>query len=244
MLQGLPKIIQPYEQRVLRHQLGVFRAMVEAPTRNKKDRPTVIKLPLVEITAGGGVGRDLGTREVPIAEGPLILNLWQSPPPTILEEEVDPDKIDGAPWRYVEKERADPLLASVAKEEDVDGVGIVLPPVNRLDYLRSLAKTAHAFAVAKLGIDGFEPFLGEIILNRSDELARFVGDMPGVASLEGPSGHSFKITLGQTPPELGSAGGLLVVFMQYWAELGCPPHLVVVGRPLIDMDAHFADKPA
>ncbi len=218
--------------------------MVEAPTRNKKDRPTVIKLPLVEITAGGGVGRDLGTREVPIAEGPLILNLWQSPPPTILEEEVDPDKIDGAPWRYVEKERADPLLASVAKEEDVDGVGIVLPPVNRLDYLRSLAKTAHAFAVAKLGIDGFEPFLGEIILNRSDELARFVGDMPGVASLEGPSGHSFKITLGQTPPELGSAGGLLVVFMQYWAELGCPPHLVVVGRPLIDMDAHFADKPA
>lgn len=236
--------IQPYEQRVLRHQLGVFRAMVEAPTRNKKDRPTVIKLPLVEIMAEGGVGRALGTREIPIAEGPLILNLWQSPPPTILEEKVDPAKADGAPWRYIEKERADPFLARVANEEGVSGVGIVLPPVNRLDYLRSLAKTAHAFAVAELGIEGFEPFLEDIILNRSDELARFVGDMPGVASLEGPSGHSFKITLGQTPPELGAAGGLLVVFMQYWAELGCPPHLVVVGRPLIDMDAHFADKSA
>jgi hypothetical protein len=238
------KIIQPYEQRVLRHQLGVFRAMVEAPTRKKKGRPKVIKLPLVEILAGGSVGRDLGTREIPIAEGPLILNLWQSPPPAILGEEIDPANADGAPWRYIEKERADPFLAKVAKEEDVEGVGIVLSPVSRLDYLRSLAKTAHAYVVAELGIDAFEPFLNEIILNRSDDLARFVGDMPGVASLEGPSGHSFKITLGQTPPELGAAGDLIVVFMQFWAELGCPPHLVVVGRPLIDMEAHFAARQA
>ena len=81
-------IILPYEQSVLRHQLGVFRAMVEAPTRNKKDRPKTIRLPLVEVDARGGAGRDFGTREIPIADGPLILNLWQSPPPTILGEEI------------------------------------------------------------------------------------------------------------------------------------------------------------
>lgn len=238
------KIIQPYEQRVLRHQLGAFRAMVEAPTRKKKERPKVIKLPLVEISAKGSVGRELGTREIPIAEGPLILNLWQSPPPTILGEDIDPAKVDGAPWRYIEKEKADPFLAEVAKEEGVEGVGIVLPPVSRLDYLRFLAKTAHAYAVAELGNEAFEPFLNDIILNRSDDLARFVGDMSGVASLEGPSGHTFKIMLGQTPTELSAAGGLIVVFMQFWAELGSPPHLVVVGRPLIDMGAHFDAKQA
>jgi len=236
------KIIQPYEQRVLRHQLGVFRAMVEAPSRKKKDRPKVIKLPLVEIGASGAAGRYLGTREIPIADGPLILNLWQSPPPSILGEEIDPARADGAPWRFIEASKADPILKMAAEEEGVEAAGIVLPTVNRLDYLRSLAKTAHAYAAAELGIDSFEPFLTDIILNRSDELSRFVGDMPGVASMEGPTGHSFKITLGQTPPELGAAGGLIVVFMQLWADLGSPPHLVVVGRPLIDMDAHFAAR--
>lgn len=238
------QVVQPYEQRVLRHQLGVFRAMVEAPTRKKKDRPTMIRLPFVEIRASGRPGRDLGAREIPIAEGPLMLNLWRSPPPAILGEDIDPTEADGAPWRFIEATKAAPILKKVAEEEGVEAAGIVLPPVNRLDYLRSLAKTAHAYVAAELGIDSFEPFLTDIILNRSDELSRFVGDIPGVATIEGPTGHSFKITLGQTPLELGTAGGLIVVFMQFWAELGSPPHLVVVGRPLIDMDAHFATSRA
>ncbi|VXC80647.1 hypothetical protein SPHINGO8AM_230023 [Sphingomonas sp. 8AM] len=70
----------------------------------------------------------------------------------------------------------------------------------------------------------------------------FVGDLAGVASLEGATGHSFKITMGETPSSLGPAAGLIVVFMQFWAHLGSPPHLVVVGRPLIDMRAHFQDR--
>ena len=118
-------------------------------------------------------------------------------------------------------------------------MGIELPPVNRLHYLRSLAKTAHAFTAAQIGVDAFEPFLTDIILNRSDDLEQFVGDKAGVASLEGATGHSFKITLGETPKELGPAGGLIVVFMQFWADLGSPPHLIVVGRPLVDLDAYF-----
>jgi len=157
---------------------------------------------------------------------------------------MDPAIANGVPWRFIEASRADPILKQVAEEEGVEAAGIVLPTVNRLDYLRSLTKTSHAYAAAELGIGSFEPFLVDIILNRSDELSRFVGDMRGVASLEGPTGYSFKITLGQTPPELGAAGGLIVVFMQFWAELGSPPHLVVVGKPLIDMDAHFATTKA
>jgi hypothetical protein len=233
------KIIQPYEQEVLKKQLSIFRAMVEAPTRNKKDRPKSILLPLVEYDEEGRAVRDLGNREIPIAEGPLILNLWQSPPPRILGEEIDPAQAEGRPWRYIEAERADPILLQAAEELGLVRVGIRLPPVNRLHYLRSLAKTAHAFAAAALGVDAFEPFLTDLILNRSDDVGRFVGDRAGVASLEGPTGHSFKITLGETPEDLGPAGGLIVVFMQLWADLGSPPHLVVVGRPHIDISGHF-----
>lgn len=115
----------------------------------------------------------------------------------------------------------------------------MLPNVNRLHYLRSLAKTAHAFTAAVLGADAFDPFLTDLILDRSNDIAQFVGDMAGVASLEGATGHSFKITLGETPEHLGPAGGLIVVFMQLWADLGSPPHLVVVGRPRIDMQSRF-----
>lgn len=233
------KIIQPYEQEVLRKQFGVFRAMVEAPTRNKKDRPKTIVLPLVEYDESGRVLRDLGDKEIPIGEGPLILNLWESPPPRILGETIKPEHVEGRPWHYVERAKADPILLALAHELGVERVGFKLPPVGRLHYLRSLAKTAHAFAAAILGIDSFEPFLTDLILKRSDDVAQFVGDKAGVATLEGPSGHSFKITLGETPEDLGAAGGLIVVFMQFWADLGTPPHLVVVGKPLIDMQSHF-----
>ena len=233
------KIIQRYEQEVLKKQLGVFRAMVEAPTRNKKDRPKSIILPLVEHDGSGRYLRDLGNREIPVNEGPLILNLWQSPPPRILGEKIDPAHAEGRPWRFIEASRADPLLQKAAIELDVAHVGFKLPDVNRLQYLRVLAKTAHAFVAAEIGPDSFQPCLTDLILNRSDDAAEYVGDKSGVASLEGATGHSFKITMGETPASLGPAAGLIVVFMQFWADLRSPPHLVVVGRPLIDMQAHF-----
>lgn len=233
------KIIQRYEQEVLKKQLGVFRAMVEAPTRNKKDRPKSINLTLVEHDCQGRYLRDLGDRNIPIEEGPLILNLWQSPPPGILGEKIDTLQTEGRPWRYVEASRADPILKGAAAELGVSNVGFKLPVVNRLHYLRMLAKTAHAYVAAELGPDSFEPFLIDIILNRSDDVEKFVGDMAGVASLEGATGHSFKITMGETPASLGQTAGLIVVFMQFWADLGSPPHLVVVGKPLIDLKKHF-----
>lgn len=236
------RIIQPYEQEVLKKQLGVFRAMVEAPTRNKKDRPKTIALPLVEYDAEGTVLRDLGVSEIPIADGPLILNLWQSPPPLILGEELNPAHAGGKPWRYIERNRADPILLRAAEEYGIEKVGFRVPPVNRLHYLRWLGKTAHAYVAAELGIDSFEPLLTDLILTRSDDVEQFVGDMSGVASLEGATGHTFKITLGETPEELGDAGGLLVVFMQFWGDLGSPPHLIVIGRPLIDLKAHFETR--
>lgn len=38
------------------------------------------------------------------------------------------------------------------------------------------------------------------------------------------------------------AAGLIVAFMQFWADLGSPPHLVVVGKPLMNMDEHFQTR--
>jgi hypothetical protein len=233
------KIIQPYEQAVLKKQLGVFRAMIEAPTRRKRDRPTRITLPIVEVDELGNVLRDLGSREIPIEDAPLILSLWQSPPPRILNQAIDPACANGRPWRYVESKVMDPILEKVAKETNSAHVAIKLEAVNRQHYLRSLAKTAHAFVAAEFGVDAFEPFLTDLILKKSDDLARYVGDQSGVASLEGATGHDFKITVGEVFREAGAGTGLIAVFMQLWGDLGSPSHIVIVGKMLSDMDAHF-----
>jgi hypothetical protein len=236
------RIINPYEQAVLRHQLGHFRAAVDAPTRNKKDRPTSLPLEFVEANEKGQAIRDLGKREIPMAEAPLILNLWKSPPPGILNIPFDPAVAEGQPWRHVESKVADPILKEVAIERGVEHIGFKLRPVNRLHYLRTLAKIAHAFTAAELGVDAFEPYLVDIILSRSDDVAKYVGDLSGVASLEGATGHTFKITLGEVPEDAGIGEGNIAVFMQFWGELNSPPHLVIVGKRLIDMEAHFAAK--
>lgn len=236
------KIIQRYEQAVLRHQLGIFRAMVDAPTRNKKDRPTTVSLEFVEANERGETVLELGARVIPLDEAPLILNLWQSPPPGMLNIPIDPADAEGRAWRFVESKVADPILKSVAEEVGIEHVGFKLLPVNRLHYLRTLAKTAHAYAAAELGADAFRPFLTDIILNRSDEVARYVGDLAGVASLEGATGHSFKITLGEVPEDAGIGKGIIVVFMQFWADLGSPPHLVVVGEALTELQVQFESR--
>lgn len=236
------RTIQPYEQSVLRHQLGHFRASVEAPTRKPKDRFTSLPLEFVEANEKGEAIRELGKREVPIAEAPLILNLWQSPPPGILRIPFDPAFAEGRPFHYVESKVADPILKAVAAEAGIAHVGFKLRPVNRLHYLRTLAKTAHAYVAAELGVDAFTPYLTDIILNRSDDIARYIGDLSGVASLEGATGHTFKITLGEVPEVAGIGKGKIAVFMQFWGELGSPPHLVIVGETLIDMQAYFAAR--
>ncbi|WP_155936717.1 hypothetical protein [Mesorhizobium ciceri] len=236
------KIIQPYEQAVLKHQLGHFRAMVESPTRNKRDRPNMVTLEFVEVNDKGQAIRDLSSQVIPLSEAPLILNLWQSPPPRMLRVPDDPPDGEGRAWHYIEKKIADPILAAIASVAGARNVGIKLGRVNRLHYLRTLAKIAHAYAAAELGPDAFKPFLTEIILKRSDDVGRYVGDMAGVASLEGPTGHDYKITLGEVPEEAGFGKGIIVVFMQFWADLGSPPHLVVVGEALIDLKAQFETK--
>ncbi|WP_428427305.1 HNH endonuclease [Pararhizobium sp.] len=228
--------INPYEQSVLKHQLGVFRAQVEAPSRNKKDRPTDANIQFFEVDESMTLVRDLGHRIIPLADAPLMFNLWQSPPPRILEETViRPSK----PWTFVEKEVAVPLCRKIADETGSLHVAMKVGDVNRLNYLRSLAKTAHAFTAAKVGLDAFEPCLSDIILNRSDDVDMYVGDIPGIGPFETHLAQTMQISLGGIPD--GPAEGYMVVRIQLYPSLGSPEHLIVVGRPLKDIAALFPD---
>jgi hypothetical protein len=100
-------------------------------------------------------------------------------------------------------------------------------------FARTLAKTAHALAVAEFGIDSFVPFLPKIVLGTDKNIAYVVG---GVA----PPRHIFSPPPNwkQDPHRLSmrllkSVKGkptLLVAYIQLFPLIGAPTYQVIVGE--------------
>lgn len=234
-------IIQRYEQEVLKKQLGIFRAQVDAPSRSKKkDRITHVDLQFVEVDDSGQFMRDLGIRSIPVDELPLAVHLWQSPMPRRLRSPLTPEQEQSKPWRFADRDGINALCNKVREDTGANHVAYKSGQVSRLHYLRSLAKTAHAFAVAQYGPDAFESYLLDLILCRSDDVAEFVGDDPFDAPVEDTDGHTLQIFLGE--PMGGEEQGLIVARFQLYPTLGSPAHLVVVGKAKIDIRKRLAGE--
>lgn len=217
-------IIQRYEQEVLKKQLGTFRLQVDAPSRTKrKDRPINVELPFVEVDDRSAFVRDLGSRSFSLNDAPLILNLWQLPEPRLFRGDADTGDDHGRPWSFIDMPVASGIIDQVRADTGAHNVAMKIGEVNRSHFLRFLAKTAHAFAVAELGIDGFTPWLTDIVLDRDDDMTKYVGG-------------TFPTIDRPMPPEvttLMSVGGvddLVAVRIQFYHVLGSPAYVVTVGR--------------
>jgi hypothetical protein len=225
------EIIQPYEQAVLREQLGTFRQQVEAPSRTKKkDRPASVSLRFIEVDDFGIPKRDLCTRIFLLEEAPLVLNLWLLPEARIMRQGAMLGDDFGGPWSFIEQPRADNLFRKIAKEEGVDHVAVKVGEVNRTHFLRFLAKTAHAYACAELGIDGFSPYLNDAVLNRQHDLSRYVG---GTLPIELPEEHASTTVF----LSIGGKDELIAVFFRFYPQLNSPAYAVVVGERNKETDA-------
>ena len=230
-------IIQPYEQHVLRRQLGTFRAQVGAPTRRPKDRPKFINYDIVEVDEEGSVVRQLGSRSMPIETAPIALNLWASPPPRIAL--VGPTNVGiGHLWSYIERDRLNDMCREIGIESGAKAVAVFLGDIDRTKYLRALAKTGHAFACANIGHDAFEPLLIDVILCRSDDVSYYVGDLLAEQMPTSSGDHSLRIFMGV--PEAGPIAGYVVVSLQLYPALSSPSHIIVVGKPNELTELRFA----
>lgn len=234
-------IIQRYEQEVLRKQLGLFRAQVDAPSRTKKkDRIVDVDVQFIEVDDKGQFVRDLGVRSIHVDDLPLAVHLWQSPMPRHLRSPLNPEDEQGSPWWFADHDGIKVLCDSVRKETGANHVAYKSGQVSRLHYLRSLAKTAHAFAAARYGLDAFEPYLLDLILCRSDDVAEFVGDDPFDGPVEDTGNHTLQIFLGE--PIGDGEEGLIVARFQLYPTLRSPAHLVVVGKAKIDLQKRLAGE--
>jgi hypothetical protein len=141
----------------------------------------------------------------------------------------------GRPWTFCEAAVANKLARAIADETGSRHVAVKVGEVNRGHFLRFLAKTAHAFAVSVPGLDAFEPFLKDIILNESDDLSRYVGGGFRAGPDEIHPATTTLLTLGQAGE--GQAEGLIAVRLQIYPQLGSPAYVVIVGGPLEDIEA-------
>lgn len=224
------KKIQPYEQRVLRTQLAVFRTRIGAPTRNKKDRPTHQILHFIEVDDTGKPIRDLGSKKVSIDDAPLTFSVWDLPPPGILTGDKSRHGVLGKHWTYVDKIAVEKLNRQIAVETGSKNVAVKIGEINRNDFLRFLIKTAHAYAVYELGLAAFRPLTTDIILARDNELEHFIGCDNQSSPYNGSPANMVEMVLGTV--DKGPALGYTIVRIRLYPMLGTPAHLIVVGAPL------------
>jgi hypothetical protein len=227
--------IQKYEQRILRGQLGVFRARIDAPTRNPKDRPTHQELHFVEVDKSGRQIRDLGSRTFAIDDAPLNLSVWQLAPPRILGEMRTEQEHMGHPWASISHSESQKALAmrlarEVAEETGAVHVAVKVDTINREDFLRFLVKTAHAYAVFEKGLEAFRPLTTDLILGRDNDLAQYVGGGPINPEHERSPASMIELSVGVVRD--GPVAGYTAVYIRLYPLLGTPPHVVVVGKPL------------
>lgn len=222
------RTIQPYEQEVLAKQLGTFRAQVGAPSRTRKNRSNTKEMHFLEVNKDGKTIRDLGIRTVPIDEVPMMLTLWNPPPPTLLIPNVESQNDLGQPWWVADQSAVKALCEKIAVETESDRVAVKLADVSRISFLRFLAKTAHAYAVAELGLDSFRPFLTGIVLNKSDELGKYVGTGAPSAPFSDDPSQTFQISLGSLPTDYQRE--MIGVRICIYPMLKTPEYFVIVGE--------------
>jgi len=103
-------------------------------------------------------------------------------------------------------------------------------------FARFLAKIAHTFAVAQLGIDSFLPFLPEFILGKRPRFADFLvgAHSPPTEPQQLPQGthtataHDLSLSM----LTAGSVPEVIQATIKLFQFTGSPTYAVMVGRPL------------
>lgn len=212
------KITGGIEGAVLEGALGILREKFSSPTRHKTRRKGVSRRTLARRDEHGEwVGA--GTLDVPVDQLPAICIFPQLNAPRIFAPPEAADGWTGEFWLWQEHVAVPAPIASAT-----DGASIHVGKVNPELFARFLAKIAHGYAVAYLGVDGFTPFLLEAILSESSDPFLYVGGFS-----EPPANEHALHFLQHGHAVLGDTT-LVLVRIRLFASLGAPEYVVVAGK--------------
>jgi hypothetical protein len=228
--------ILAYEGNILGSLLRPARRHMRIRSKRRK-RPQNQTHPLYvfdEDTSGTGINI-----LVPVGEHPSILMLpYLHPPRMFTCEPVESYNIIGVWGRMINEH-----LSTVAK-----GIKVFSPCVlDTVYFCQFLAKTAHALAVAKFGLDGFVPSLKGFILadyrhTLWEDRYWFIG---GEATSFAPSPH-LHVAIPIVVPNEGRIHGKkwLLMRLRLFASSAAPVYDVVVGSLTDEQAGRFRVKGA
>lgn len=169
----------------------------------KRKRPTKLKT---------WTAKD-GFRQVPIADHPRAIAFPVFDPPGIL---LNKPPVAGGMICHA----LNTYFAPDFKEKLDRTRGVVQP--FQIDWIaRTVAKIAHAYAVAELGIDGFTHLLTGIILGTDDHYSHYVGNPITGATNSTAELHTVSLDWMEN---------LLVVSVRLYSRFNIGPYWVVSGR--------------
>jgi hypothetical protein len=172
---------------------------------------------------------------VPIDIHPSVLVVPQFEMPTLLSRRTSDGnfRIRENIWHVERSLEWDEFVKARGAKQ-----GAIQYPRKPQEFARFLAKIAHAYAVARLGIDGFNPSLTDLILGRNVVRApELVGSEPEIAPPASGVLHEL---------DLLENGNFLIVRIRLFASSsiegahGFPTYLVVAGAKISRLGALLA----
>lgn len=206
------KITHKFEGAVARRVLGQFRAAYLVQTRRPDERPNFVKIR----TKSGELNW------VPIEEVPDILFVPKSYEPEIILGMKSPNPWGGQGTWAIGGERTD--YSKFQETHDWDGS--VFVNTHPWQFGRMLAKIAHSYAVARLGIENFKPLLTDIIKGKVQNLAVLIGTE---TKHQDAGAHMHDLFLYSLRMKEASDSLYVAADVRLFADHNLPKYRVVVG---------------
>lgn len=199
--------INKWEAMLLRGSLLGCRTYLDLETKRPKDRPRA--LPLFR------PGPDPNPKVmIPIEDYPANLMLMAFDTPRLLSGAATLS----VPWMHIFRDVAQLLADRYGLAE------FAIPSLDPYALCRMLAKIAHAYTVAELGLDGFVPLLPHLIVGPYEGWDRFY--VGGLHDIE-PAGESLHEIA--VEPVTAETWRYVVVRIRLFASVPAPTYRVVSG---------------
>jgi len=232
---GKLSYVEGYSAREI---FGPLRVLYRIQSRRKNIR--LNDVPVMVTTELGEV-----TRMVPRAELPVWLALPLFDLPGILNDDVPAPLTSVQTWIWEANDARDRLQMLRQPGDKSIRLEIATKPEM---FARAIAKIGHAFAVGRFSIDGFRPYLPDIIFGRNPNIAYLIGGAePPTTPQTLPLGTHRASHHTMTATLLAREGKptLLATTIRLFSFTGSPAYWVIVGEASWGTIADLmADTPA
>lgn len=220
-----------FETACLRHMWWPFRTHIGAPSRGR-DRPEKFRVRTMRVDKQNSDGtieyQRLDEIDVDPSDYPFLYYAYDFPPPGLLIGRHRDADLTFDTWALID-------LEALKRYAPGEGEGIRLGPSETTHFCKMLAKIAHGYAIAELGLGAFDPHLSGYI--RGEHLD---GEPQWIGGDIDAHRHAPNTRFHQIGWEVETVAGhhYLVVRLRLFCGIGAPAYRVVVGdlkRPLNEL---------